>query len=111
MYSDQFTKGIRGINSCPQGYYYITSIDECERAVAALEKLNIAGHNNKITHPKGCYYKASSEKFYFNSHATGSASTGRQPVCQLGMLFCVYCLCSITFILKCCLFLGLRKIV
>ena len=87
FYLAPFAKGLLGGNSCLPGYDYITTTDECERAAAALGQSKITGSNNFSSRPKGCYYKASDGNYFFNSHDTGSASTGSQAICKLGMPF------------------------
>ena len=91
LYLAPFAKGILGENKCLPGYDYITTTDECKRAAAALGNSNWGTSNNLSHRPKGCYYTGSGYykeiSFYFNSHDTGSASTGHQIVCKLGMSF------------------------
>ena len=81
-------------NVCPQGYAYITIIDDCESAATALGPTYVGKVLIAPNIPKGCYWFANDKKLWFNEHATGAPDKDRKLVCKLisnkSILLCLY---------------------
>ena len=89
FYLDRFVYGKSGQNSCPPGYSYITSIDECQLAATTLGQ-SYSSSEILGTFPRGCYLYSKDNRVWFNDVATGGAQKLGKLLCIRGMIFCLY---------------------
>ena len=77
---------VKPANQLCTGNEIIDNEQECKLAILQLN-LRFVGTWSVDEKPKGCYKYHAGTSSYWNTHSTGAANEGNQPICKKGELF------------------------